>query len=632
MVQLRSALAFLAVAAMVAPALVSADADATSCPGHRYEAGTGWVCPQANGLLEVLAPDGTSLGFVHGQDPVREAAPALDVTPAMPTCAADTSTEYHSLVIYARATNDADRYNSVLPTIRTMVNRTNGHLREEGAMFGVPMNYRFACSAGLVEVRNEVLPTSMASASFSTIVNDLQAKGYTSRRIKFVVWYDDTGACGCAGQGHVHNDDSNSVNNLNNGAASAFATFGVTFGYSDYTTMMHEHGHNLGAVQLSSPQASGGWHCNDDQDIMCYDDGGPTSNYQSNVCSTERWDCNHDDYFHPSPAAGSYLATHWNLGSSLNRFIVRGNVAPLMQELSCSPVGPALGETVTCSFRASDDSSGVSYTVDWGDGAPTDRVPATGTVAPGATTTATHAYTVEAIRTVSVSSTDNDATPLTGAPLTFLVNAGAAGAPVMQSLSCAPNPATTDDSVSCTFRAADDSAGLYYTVSWGDGSASTRVPATGTVAPGTSQSASHTFPTAGTPTIAVTATDTSVPALTSTPLTQAMTVTLPPCNHDYSGSTRIGMLGNEDLLPLAYRNLATSTVTGIPLQCQGKPFQLRSTSFGADFDVCWYAGSVELACFRTGGDEEGLVPVGTNTAQVILHVGAQANWRLSLGD
>jgi hypothetical protein len=61
-------------------------------------------------------------------------------------------------------------------------------------------------------------------------------------------------------------------------------------------------------------------HCNDGPDIMCYPDNGSRSDYHANVCSRLHWDCNFDDYFNVTPKPRSYLATHWNLGSPLNRF------------------------------------------------------------------------------------------------------------------------------------------------------------------------------------------------------------------------------------------------------------------------------------------------------------------------
>jgi hypothetical protein len=77
--------------------------------------------------------------------------------------------------------------------------------------------------------------------------------------------------------------------------------------------------HNIGGVQLSAPNTSGGWHCVDEWDLMCYSD---TPNHPTMVTrcpDTARnrlFDCNHDDYFHTSPTPGSYLATRWNAANS----------------------------------------------------------------------------------------------------------------------------------------------------------------------------------------------------------------------------------------------------------------------------------------------------------------------------
>lgn len=83
--------------------------------------------------------------------------------------------------------------------------------------------------------------------------------------------------------------------------------------------MLHELTHNLGGVQASAPNASGAWHCTDGFDVMCYDDGGtaqqPIACRRAGVLGAA-YDCNQDDYFNPSPAPGSYLATHWNVYDS----------------------------------------------------------------------------------------------------------------------------------------------------------------------------------------------------------------------------------------------------------------------------------------------------------------------------
>lgn len=83
--------------------------------------------------------------------------------------------------------------------------------------------------------------------------------------------------------------------------------------YADF--ILHEITHTLGGVQRSAPHPSGAWHCTDGFDVMCYDDGS-ASRRQTTTCRGRSYDCNKDDYFNPSPAPGSYLASHWNVYDS----------------------------------------------------------------------------------------------------------------------------------------------------------------------------------------------------------------------------------------------------------------------------------------------------------------------------
>ncbi len=70
------------------------------------------------------------------------------------------------------------------------------------------------------------------------------------------------------------------------------------------------------------PHSSGGWHCYDLEDDMCYSDGGSYftgGGSLLSVCPTSQdwhFDCGGDDYYNPAPPVGSYLATHWNVASS----------------------------------------------------------------------------------------------------------------------------------------------------------------------------------------------------------------------------------------------------------------------------------------------------------------------------
>jgi hypothetical protein len=90
---------------------------------------------------------------------------------------------------------------------------------------------------------------------------------------------------------------------------------------------LHEMTHNMGGVQWSAPHNTaphqpGYFHCWDGNDVMCYHDG-PLAHTITTACSQlaapmpQVYDCNGDDYFNPSPAAGSYLATHWNVFNSV---------------------------------------------------------------------------------------------------------------------------------------------------------------------------------------------------------------------------------------------------------------------------------------------------------------------------
>ncbi len=213
------------------------------------------------------------------------------------------------------------------------------------------------------------------------------------------------------------------------------------------------------------------------------------------------------------------------------------NQAPDQPSLSCTPDPSQAGQTVTCTFKSMDaDSSGVYYTVNWGDGSST-RVPSSGTVTPNTDRSADHSYSLAGTYTVSVTATDNGVPAQTSAAATHtqdvqLVVNQAPGAP---SLSCSPDPSLTGQMVSCSFSSMDtDSTGVYYVVDWGDGSATARVPSSGTAIPGTSRSASHTYSTAGGYTISVYATDNGSPAESSAATTEAQTVNQAPVPMPYS--------------------------------------------------------------------------------------------------
>lgn len=497
----------------------TAGSDASLCEELFELPGIGPVCPRGRGMYEVYGPDGSSLGFTHGGDPACTdcddgIGPLSGTTPA---CVAATPNTYYVHVIYARASDDADRYASIVPTIRKLVADANAYVDAAGQATGSGLDIRVLCDNGEVVVENLVLPTSKSSDSFSTIVSDIRALGYNDGKKKYWVWYDDNTTCGCSGTGHIYTDESPGAGNLNNGNANSM--FGVNFGFVSVTTWLHELGHNLGAVQNGAPFSSLASHCIDGFDIMCYNDGGANSSgYSNSYCATRVFDCNKNTYCHASPAAGSYLATMWNVCGESQRFLQRavGNVAPVMQQLVCSP-SASEGQTVSCSFQASDPGDNLSYSVTWGDGTAPTRVPASGYAASNESQAATHVFAVAGTFTVSVNATDDRSPALTSAPRNLSLSVSAAnGAPVVQSLSCTTAILQPGATASCTFSASDDSTGVRYRVEWGDGQTSLVPSASTYVAPGaTLRGASHVYDDVGNYSVNVTATDDATIPLTS---------------------------------------------------------------------------------------------------------------------
>lgn len=464
-----------------------------ACEGLVFLPHVGLACPVGGGLYELVGSSDGSGGYTHGVDVVAE--PEVAAATARPPACVAASDPYRAVVIYARASDDVDRYATMVGTIRNLVNGANGYVNEAAAATGGSADIRVQCTGGVVDVLSAVLPTPKASTTFTSVFTDLRAQGHTSSTVKYWVWFDEN-TCSC-GTGHVYADDSPGAGNLNNGNAASM--FAVTFGVASTRVWTHEFSHNMGAVQNTAPHTTNGFHCTDGLDTMCYNDGAANGGaYTTTACSVEVYDCGKDDYFHRAPPPGNYLATHWNIGNPVNRFLAFG--VPVADLVACD--GPAVrGVAATCSFRASDDSAGVYFTVAWGDGT-TGRVPASGSVPPGTVATAEHTWAATGTVTVSAAPTDTNVPANTGAN----VAAGLAvvEGPLLRALAC-PAGVPVGSPASCTFRA-DDDGPLRYDVDWGDG-VTTRVPAAGTVAPGSMQSAEHVYTTTGTRTVRVTASD-----------------------------------------------------------------------------------------------------------------------------
>ena len=109
---------------------------------------------------------------------------------------------------------------------------------------------------------------------------------------------------------------------LEGGGADFFGSEQLASQYADQ--VLHEVMHTLGAVQPSAPHFSGGAHCYELYDVMCYTPKDGTVDEYLRNCDLigeapnpgKPLDCGADDYFNPSPPPGSYLAAHWNVYDS----------------------------------------------------------------------------------------------------------------------------------------------------------------------------------------------------------------------------------------------------------------------------------------------------------------------------
>ena len=87
------------------------------------------------------------------------------------------------------------------------------------------------------------------------------------RDAKYHVWMDANVLCGV---GTIYGTTPKEPGNANNSSVSYARSDTGCWDYAE----LHELFHNLGAVQLSAPHSSGGFHCTDEYDRMCYDDDG----------------------------------------------------------------------------------------------------------------------------------------------------------------------------------------------------------------------------------------------------------------------------------------------------------------------------------------------------------------------
>lgn len=143
---------------------------------------------------------------------------------------------------------------------------------------------------------------------FNLVANELAASGrFSAPNKKYVAWLD-AGSRYC-GQGTLWQDttrtasNQSEVNRTTGIVYRPYSTTDATGGFCRGRTLLHELGHNLGAVLSGAPNAFDGAHCDDDNnDTMCY-----TGQAADQVSSPQaQFDYGKDDYWDPGATTAGY--------------------------------------------------------------------------------------------------------------------------------------------------------------------------------------------------------------------------------------------------------------------------------------------------------------------------------------
>lgn len=245
-------------------------------------------------------------------------------------CVGDGTSGNRAQVLYVYASTD--RFSQYKTSIEQWAIGMSDIYNESAKETGGTRHVRLLHDANCTPVVSKVQVTSSQLADFTSMSNALSQKGYNRQDRKYVIFADSSVYCGI---GDFAGDTRKGATNRSN--------YGPSYGRTDTScwgpdTPAHELGHNLGAVNNNAPNASGGAHCTDEWDLMCYSDS-PNYPQMRYICTDQakdaRFDCGHNDYYHTNPPAGSYLATYWNMADSI-WLVANGSTDPTPTPGVCS--------------------------------------------------------------------------------------------------------------------------------------------------------------------------------------------------------------------------------------------------------------------------------------------------------
>jgi hypothetical protein len=300
----------------------------------------GTAAPDAEVVSAPIEDSGPAERWIS-PDPVGPAALAAAGEVA---CDGDGTSGKRVQILYVREAAQTDRLATLRATFQQWATQVDQAFIDSAAETGGYRRVRWVHDPACKPTVTGVVVANGTLANFGTTFTALKNAGYNRTDRKYVAYAETTSWCGLGGGGPGAKDDRPGAENRYN-SGPELATMGT--GCWSWATTGHELLHTLGAVLPGAPNASAHGHCWDDEDIMCYDDGGipdPPGGIVK-VCANapeNLLDCNHDDYFSTRPVAGSWLANHWNVANS-QYLITAQRVEPAPPPLDFVPLATPAG-------------------------------------------------------------------------------------------------------------------------------------------------------------------------------------------------------------------------------------------------------------------------------------------------
>ncbi len=319
---------FLAAASAPFVLLTPAEADKGMPPNNRarglvydgLEIAKDGTC---KGAFKLKGVGNTRTNCTHGPDPAPAnmnvayavaplQSPSLTTsTSATVTCDGDGVSGKRVQVIYAHASDVPDQYAAYLASFQQWAADADAIFQNSAAETGGTRHVRFVHDANCAPSIATATLSPTGDDTFANSNGEIYYLGFNSSDRDYLIFMDAHIYCGISG---METDDQAGAANRNN-LAPHYSR--VDAGCWSGDIAAHELMHAFGGVQGTAPHSTGEGHCYDQSDLMCRPTNGIATQDICPYLGYQRFDCNHDDYYHTSPPAGSYLASHWNVANSI---------------------------------------------------------------------------------------------------------------------------------------------------------------------------------------------------------------------------------------------------------------------------------------------------------------------------